>query len=151
MTLEEQIKAELKEAMMAKDAVRLTVIRGLMTDFTNELVATSRTPQELLSDEEALKVITRTAKQRKDAIAQFEAAGRTDLADEDREQLTLLEKYLPQLMSADEVRPIAEAKKAELGVADKSGAGKLIGLLMKELAGKADGAVVKQVVDSLFA
>ena len=151
MTLQEQIKAELKEAMMAKDAVRLTVIRGLMTAFTNELVATSRTPQELLSDEEALKVITRTAKQRKDAIAQFEAAGRTDLADEDREQLTLLEKYLPQLMSADEVRPIAEAKKAELGVADKSGAGKLIGLLMKELAGKADGAVVKQVVDSLFA
>ncbi len=151
MTLQEQIKAELKEAMMAKDAVRLTVIRGLMTAFTNELVATSRTPQELLSDEEALKVITRTAKQRKDAIAQFEAAGRTDLADEDREQLALLEKYLPQLMSADEVRPIAEAKKAELGVTDKSGAGKLTGLLMKELAGKADGVVVKQVVDSLFA
>ena len=136
--------------MMAKDAVKLNVVRGLVTAFTNELVATGKTPQDMLTDEEALKVITRTAKQRKDAIEQFETAGRKDLADEDRAQLEILEKYLPTLMSADEVRPIAEAKKAELGVTDKSGAGKLTGMLMKELAGKADGTVVKQVVDSLF-
>lgn len=150
MSLHEQIKGQLKEAMMAKDAVKLTVIRGLLTAFTNESVAIGRTPQDMLNDEEALKVITRTAKQRKDAISQFEAAGRQDLADEDKAQLTILETYLPTLMSAEEVRPIAEAKKAELGVTDKSGAGKLTGMLMKELAGKADGAVVKQVVDSLF-
>ncbi len=150
MALQEQIKGQLKEAMMAKDAVKLTVIRGLITAFTNESVALGRTPQDMLNDEEALKVITRTAKQRKDAIQQFEAAGRQDLADEDKAQLAILEAYLPTLMSAEEVRPIAEAKKAELGVTDKSGAGKLTGMLMKELAGKADGAVVKQVVDSLF-
>jgi uncharacterized protein YqeY len=150
MSLHEQIKGQLKEAMMAKDAVKLTVIRGLLTAFTNESVAIGRTPQDMLNDEEALKVITRTAKQRKDAISQFEAAGRQDLADEDKAQLAILETYLPTLMSAEEVRPIAEAKKAELGVTDKSGAGKLTGMLMKELAGKADGAVVKQVVDSLF-
>ena len=148
--INEQIKGEIKEAMMAKDTVRLSVVRGLVTAFMNELVATNRTPQDTLSDDEALKVITRTAKQRKDAIAQFEAGGRKDLADEDREQLAVLEKYLPTLMSADEVRPIAIAKKTELGVTDKNGAGKLTGMLMKELAGKADGAVVKQVVDSLF-
>ena len=136
--------------MMAKDSVKLEVVRGLTTAFMNELVATNRTPQDMLSDEEALKVITRTAKQRKDAIQQFEAAGRQDLADEDKAQLAILETYLPKLMSADEIRPIVEAKKAELGVTDKSGAGKLTGMLMKELAGKADGAVVKQVVDSLF-
>ena len=150
MALQEQIKGQLKEAMMAKDAVKLTVIRGLIKAFTNESVALGRTPQDMLNDEEALKVITRTAKQRKDAIQQFEAAGRQDLADEDKAQLAILEAYLPTLMSAEEVRPIAEAKKAELGVTDKSGAGKLTGMLMKELAGKADGAVVKQVVDSLF-
>ena len=150
MTLHEQIKGEIKTAMMAKDSVKLEVVRGLTTAFMNELVATNRTPQDMLSDEEALKVITRTAKQRKDAIQQFEAAGRQDLADEDKAQLAILETYLPKLMSADEIRPIVEAKKAELGVTDKSGAGKLTGMLMKELAGKADGAVVKQVVDSLF-
>ncbi len=151
MSLHEQIKGQIKEAMMAKDTVRLAVVRGLTTAFTNELVASNRTPQDMLTDEEALKVITRTAKQRKDAISQFEAAGRQDLADEDRAQLEVLEKYLPKLMTADEVRPFAEAKKAELGVTDKSGAGKLTGMLMKDLAGKADGTVVKEVVDSLFA
>ena len=119
MALQEQIKGQLKEAMMAKDAVKLTVIRGLITAFTNESVALGRTPQDMLNDEEALKVITRTAKQRKDAIQQFEAAGRQDLADEDKAQLAILEAYLPTLMSAEEVRPIAEAKKAELGVTDR--------------------------------
>jgi uncharacterized protein YqeY len=150
MSLHEQIKGEIKAAMMAKDSVKLNVVRGLVTAFMNESVATGKTPQDMLSDEEVIKVITRTAKQRKDAIAQFESAGRQDLADEDKAQLAILETYLPKLMSADEVRPIAEAKKAELGVTDKSGAGKLTGMLMKELAGKADGMVVKQVVDSLF-
>ena len=150
MSLHEQIKGQIKEAMMAKDAVKLSVVRGLVTAFTNELVTIGKTPQDMLTDEEALKVITRTAKQRKDAIEQFLAAGRQDLADEDQAQLAILETYLPKLMSADEIRPIAEAKKAELGITDKANAGKLTGMLMKELTGKADGTVVKQVVDSLF-
>ena len=150
MSLHEQIKGQIKEAMMAKDAVKLSVVRGLVTAFTNELVAIGKTPQDMLTDEEALKVITRTAKQRKDAIEQFLAAGRQDLADEDQAQLAILETYLPKLMSADEIRPIAEAKKTELGITDKANAGKLTGMLMKDLTGKADGTVVKQVVDSLF-
>jgi uncharacterized protein YqeY len=116
----------------------------------NELVATNRTPQEMLSDDEVLKVISRVAKQRKDSIEQFANANRQDLVDEDTAQLTILEKYLPTLMSADEVRPIVEAKKAELGITDKAKAGQLIGAVMKELAGKADGTVVKNIVDSLF-
>ena len=150
MSLHEQIKGQIKEAMMAKDTVRLAVVRGLTTAFMNELVATNRTPQDMLSDEEVIKVITRTAKQRKDAISQFQAAGRDDLVAEDSEQLAILEKYLPTLMSADEIRPLAEVKKNELGITDKANAGKLTGMLMKDLAGKADGTVVKEVVDSLF-
>jgi uncharacterized protein YqeY len=150
MSLHEQIKSEVKEAMLAKDTVRLNVVRGLLTAFMNELVATNRTPQDALSDEEVLKVISRTAKQRKDSIEQFANANRQDLVDEDTAQLTILEKYLPTLMSAAEVRPIAEAKKAELGITDKAKAGQLVGAVMKELAGKADGGVVKEVVDSLF-
>jgi uncharacterized protein YqeY len=150
MTLHETIKAQLKEAMKAKDAVRLRVVRGLLTAFMNELVASSRTPQDLLTDEEALAVIKRSAKQRKESITQYEAAGRPELAAPEKEELVVLESYLPQMMSIDEITPIVEAKKAELGIEDKSKMGMLVGAVMKELAGKADGGDVKTVVEQSF-
>lgn len=148
--LHEKIKSQIKDAMMAKDAVRLSVLRGLVTAFTNECVSKGGTPQDMLSDEEALVVIARTAKQRKDAISQFAQAGRQDLVDEDMAQLAILETYLPKLMDKSEVEVIAKAKQAELGITDKSKAGLLMAGLMKDLKGKADGMVVKEVVDSLF-
>lgn len=150
MTLQETIKGSLKEAMMAKDAVRMTVIRGLMSGFTNELVALGRTPQDALTDDEVLAVIRRGVKQRKDAIEQFVAGGREDLADSEKAELVLLEVYLPAMMPREEIQKIAEAKKAELGIDDKSKSGMLMSTLMKELKGKADGADVKAVVEGLF-
>ncbi len=150
MSLHEDIKGELKEAMKAKEATRLSVIRSMLTAFTNEMVATNRTPQDTLKDDEVLAVIKRLAKQRKESIVQYEAAGRQELADPEKEELAILEAYLPALMSQDAIRPIAEAKKVELGVADKSKIGILIGAVMKELGGKADGGDVKVVVESLF-
>ncbi|MEK7638810.1 MAG: GatB/YqeY domain-containing protein [Patescibacteria group bacterium] len=150
MTLHESIKGELKEAMKAKQEVKLRTVRSMLTAFTNELVATKRTPQEILKDEEVLGVIKRLAKQRKESIVQYEAAGRTDLADPEKAELAVLESYLPTLMSQEEIRPIVEAKKAELGITDKSKMGMLVGAAMKELAGKADGGDVKAVVESLF-
>ena len=120
MTLQETIKSSLKEAMMAKDAVKMTVIRGLMSAFTNELVSIGRTPQDALTDEEVLTVIRRAVKQRKDSIDQFKTAGRDDLVESESAELALLEVYLPQLMSKEEILKIAEAKKVELGVTDKS-------------------------------
>lgn len=150
MSLHADIKAELKEAMKAKEAVRLRVVRGLLTMFMNELVATSRTPQDMLTDDETMAVIKRAAKQRKESITQYEAAGRQELADPEKEELSVLEGYLPQMMSQDDIRPIAEAKKAELGIDDKSKMGMLVGAVMKELAGKADGGDVKEVVESIF-
>lgn len=150
MTLQETIKGSLKEAMMAKDAVRMTVIRGLMSAFTNELVALGRTPQDALTDDEVLAVIRRGVKQRKDAIEQFVAGGRDDLADSEKAELALLEVYLPAMMPREEIQKIAEAKKAELGIDDKSKSGMLMSTLMKELKGKADGADVKAVVEGLF-
>ena len=151
MALHEDIKAELKEAMKAKEATRLTVIRGMLTAFTNELVSTGKTPQDRLEDDAVRAVIKRLAKQRKDSIEQFEAAGRTELAEQEKAELAVLEGYLPQMMNQDEIRPIAEAKKAELGVDDKSKMGVLIGAVMKETAGKADGGDVKAVVEELLA
>ena len=150
MSLQEQIKGEIKTAMMSKDAVRLNVVRGLATAFMNELVATKRTPQDTLTDEEAAAVIRRGIKQRKDSIEQFTAAGRTELAESEQAELAVLEAYLPKMMSQDDIRPIAEAKKAELGITDKTKAAQLIGALMKDLKGKADGNDVKAVIESLF-
>ena len=150
MSLHEDVKASLKDAMKAKDVAKLRTVRSVLTAFTNELVATKRTPQDRLSDEEALTVIKRLAKQRKESITQYEAADRPELAEPEKEELVVLESYLPQLMSQDEIRPIAEAKKAELGITDQSKLGMLVGAVMKELAGKADGSAVKSVVESLF-
>ncbi|MCA9355225.1 GatB/YqeY domain-containing protein [Candidatus Kaiserbacteria bacterium] len=150
MTLHEDIKNELKNAMKAKDAPKLRTIRSMLTAFMNELVATNRTPQDFLTDEEILTVVKRLAKQRKESIVQYETNNRLELAEPEKEELVVLESYLPQLMSIEEIRPIAEAKKAELGINDKAKMGMLVGAIMKELAGKADGNDVKAVVESLF-
>lgn len=150
MNLHEQIKSSLKDAMKAKEAVKLQVIRHILTTATNELVSTGKTPQDWLEDDQTLAVIKRLAKQRKESITQYEAANRPELAEPEKEELIVLETYLPQMMSQDEIRPIAEAKKAELSIDDKSKMGMLVGATMKELAGKADGGDVKTVVESLF-
>ena len=150
MTLHEQIKSSLKDAMKAKDEAKLRTVRSLVTAFTNELVATGKTPQDMLEDDAVLAVIKRAAKQRKESITQYEAANRPELAAPEKEELAILEGYLPTMMSPEEIRPIAEAKKAELGIDDKSKMGMLVGAVMKELAGKADGGDVKVVVESLF-
>ena len=151
MSLQTDIKAQLKEAMIAKDSVKLTVIRGLMTAFTNELVATNRTPQSELTDDEVLALIRRAVKQRKDSIEQFTQGGRAELAESEQAELAILETYLPTMMTADEIRPFAIAKKAEMNIQDASKSGILVGALNKELQGKALGADIKAVVDSLFA
>ena len=150
MTLHEQVKDEIKKAMMARDTVKLNVMRGLATAFMNELVATGKTPQDILDDEKALAVITRTAKQRKDAIEQFTKGGRMDLVEEDTAQLKILETYLPKMMGESEVEKVAKEIKEKLGVTDPTKKGMLMSAIMKELKGKADGSVVKLVVDNLF-
>ena len=150
MTLHQSIKGGIKEAMLKKDSVRLGVLRGLTAAFTNELVAKSRMPSDELTDEEALAVIKRAVKQRKDSIDQFMKGGREDLAKDEKAELVVLETFLPATMSKDEIRKVAEAKKAELGIADASKLGQFIGTVMKELKGKAAGADVKEVVESLF-
>lgn len=150
MSIQNQIKEEIKEAMRSKDALRLETLRGLSSAFTNELVSLKRTPQSELSDEEALAVIKRAVKQRKDSIEQFIKGGRSDLADKEKSELVILEAYLPASMPREEVLRLALAKKEELGVVDKSKIGMFMGALMKELKGKADGDTVKSVVDEIL-
>lgn len=146
----QKIKEELKESMKAKDGNKSTVLRGLMSGFTNELVASGKTPQDEVTDEIAMTIIKRQVKQRKDAIDQFEKGGRADLADNEKAELKILETYMPTMMSKEDIKKVAEAKKTEMGVDDKAKMGMLMGAIMKELGGKADGGDVKEVVESLF-
>ncbi len=147
--LHEKIKGEIKEAMKAKDAVKLSVVRGLITAFTNELVTKGKKPDDFLTDDETLAVIKRASKQRKDSIEQFTAGGRADLAESEQAELKIIESYLPAQMPREEIEKIAQVKIAEFN-GDKSKAGMIVGAVMKETKGTADGAVVKEVVDQLL-
>ncbi len=144
------LKESLKDAMKARDTVKLDVIRGLLTAFTNELVATGHTPQDMIGDDDATRVIRRIIRQREDSISQFTAAGRMDLADEDTAQLKILQTYVPALAGADEVRIVAEKLRMQMGDIDKSKMGMLIGAVKKEMGDRADGNVIKGVVEGLF-
>ena len=148
--IQSTFKEEIKKAMLARDTVRLNTLRGVSAAFTNELVAKGMKPQDELADEDCLTVIRRLVKQRKESIEQFKAGDRQDLVDSESAELAILETYLPQMMSQDEIRKIAEAKKIELGITDKTKMGVFMGTLMKELKGRADGGDVKIVVESLF-
>lgn len=150
MSIQQQIKDQIKEAMKAKEPVKLGVVKSLSAAFTNELVKLGKMPTDELSDEDALAVIRRAVKQRKDSIEQFTAGGREDLAGDEKAELAILETYLPAMMSKEDVMKVAQAKLAEMGGVDKSKAGMFMGALMKDLKGKADGDVVKSVVDSLI-
>ena len=149
MSLQTDIKSQMVLAMKARDALRLSVLRGLLSSFTNELVAKSRKPDEVLADEEVLVVIGRSVKQRKDSIEQFEKGGRTDLADAEKAELAVLQTYLPTQMSQEEVFAYVESKVAA-EKPDKAKAGQFMGLIMKELKGKTDGALVKEAIDKIL-
>ncbi len=147
--LTQQIKTDMMAALKAREQIKLDTLRGAMTAFTNELVAKGRKPTEDLSDEEAVAVLKRLAKQRKDSIEQFTRGQRPELAAKEAEELKVIEAYLPATVSREEIEKVARAKKEEMGV-DKAGMGKLMGAVMKEFAGRADGGDVKEVVTSLF-
>ncbi|MFA5838324.1 MAG: GatB/YqeY domain-containing protein [Candidatus Paceibacterota bacterium] len=148
--LHEQIQEQIRNAMRAREELRLSVLRGMLSAFTNELVSTKRKPSEILPDEDALGVVRRLVKQRKDSIEQFRAGKREDLASKEEAELKILEKYLPETMSKEDIKKVVLAKKEGMGIVDKSKMGILIGAVMKELKGKADGGDVKEVIEKIF-
>ena len=146
MSIQQQITTDLKDAMRAKDALRLETIRSIKTAFTNELVAKSRTPQSELTDEEALTVIRRLHKQRLDAAEQFRTAGRNELATKEESEGQILANYLPQQLDDAELESLVENVLADNPDADKSKMGIIIGQVMKQVDGRADGKRVSQMV-----
>jgi len=149
MTLQEQMKENMKAAMREKNMPAVMTYRGLMSAMTNEVVAAGKSPDTPVDDGMAMTVLTRESKKRKDSIQQYTDAGRPELAADEQLELTLIEQYLPKMMSKDDIKKLAEAKKSEMG--DDVNKGQFMGVLMGDLKGKADGNDVKQVVDELFA
>ncbi len=157
MSLHQTIKEQIKDALRAKDTIRLDALRGLNALALNELLA-SKNPagginEAFLSDGKILALIKRSVKQRRDSIEQFTAGGREDLVIKEKAELKILEAFMPAMMSKEEIKIVVrsriDAMKSQ-GALDPKSAGKLVGMLMKELAGKADGADVKAAVDELF-
>jgi len=149
MSLHQDIKSQMVEAMKAREATKLSVLRGLMASFTNELVAKKRKPDEELGDEDALSVISRAVKQRKDSIEQFEKGNRQDLADVEKAEMAILETYLPAQMSQEEVESFINDKITKENP-EKDKKNQFMGLVMKELKGRTDGSVVKEALDKVW-
>ena len=152
MTLHQTIKDQIKEALRAKDTIRLDTLRGLNALAQNELM-TAPSGTDHLTDDKMLALIKRSVKQHKDSIDQFEKGGRTDLVEKEKAELKVLESFMPSLMSYEEIKVIVHTRLETLkaqGPIDAKSSGKVVGMLIKEFAGKADGMLVKKAVDELI-
>lgn len=148
MGLKEQITEDMKTAMRAKDSERLGTIRLLQAAIKQKEVD----ERVALEDDAAIvAIVDKLIKQRKDSIAAFEGAGRQDLADKEKSELVVLQAYLPERMSAEEVSAAVKAIVAELGAAGPGDMGKVMGAVKTRLAGKADMGQVSAAVKAALA
>ncbi len=128
--------------MKSKNELLSSTLRMMKSDILYEK---TKSTQEL-TDEKIIEVLTRSAKRRKEAIAEYEKAGRDDLARKEKQELEIIMQYLPQQMSADEIASHVNAVIASMGTITNKDTGKVMGQVMKDLKGKADGQIVKQIV-----
>lgn len=134
----DSLRAEMKQALKERDMTKVSVIRFLLSDVTNATI-----DQGELSDEQVTAIIKKQVKQVQEAITEFEKAGRTELVELEHKKKEILEAYLPEQLSEIEVRQIISQVKEET---QETHAGKLTGLVMKRVAGKADGGTVARLV-----
>lgn len=147
MELEKKLNDDMKAAMKAKDASTLEILRMTITSIRNKALEVGKD----LSDADVVAVIKSDAKKIKDALESFVQSAREDLASKARRELEILERYLPAQMSDADLETQVRAKVQELGVTDPSQAGKVMGVLSKELKGQADGSRIKAVLDKILA
>jgi uncharacterized protein len=145
MTLQQRVDSDLKEAMRAKDATKLNVLRMLKSALKYAAIAKSDAEAEL-SDAEAVQVIRKQAKQRQDSIESFEKGGRAELADKEKEELAILNTYLPQGMSSDELAKVVRQTIAELGATSRAQMGAVMKALQTSAGGRADGKTLSAEV-----
>src|SRR6266536_4241742 len=145
MTLSERIDSDLKEAMRAKDTTKLSVLRMLKSALKYGAIAKSGAETEL-NDAEAAQVIRKQAKQRHDSIESFEKGGRAELAEKEKEELAILNSYLPQAISADELAKVVRQTIAETGATSKAQMGIVMKALQAKVGGRADGKTLSAEV-----
>ena len=147
MSLKDQITEDMKVAMRAKDAPRLLTIRGLLAACKQREVD----ERIVLDDAAVIAIVDKLVKQRKDSITQFTAGNRPDLVEKETAELQVLEGYLPQRLSADEIAAQVAAIVAELGATGPGDMGKVMGAVKARLAGKADMGLVSAAVKKALA
>jgi uncharacterized protein YqeY len=145
MTLQERVDSDLKDAMRARDAARLGVLRMLKSALKYSAIEKSGAEAQL-DDAEAVQVIRKQVKQRQDSIEQFEKGGRPELAAKEKEELAILNAYLPQGLSADELANIVRETITEVGATSKAQMGAVMKALQGKVAGRADGKTLSQEV-----
>jgi len=145
MTLQQRVDSDLKEAMRAKEATKLGVLRMLKSALKYASIAKSDAEAEL-SEAEAVQVIRKQAKQRQDSIESFEKGGRAELADKEKEELAILNAYLPQGMSPDELAKVVRETIAEVGATSKAQMGAIMKALQPKVGGRADGKMLSAEV-----
>ena len=144
MSIQERIDSDLKDAMRAKDTTKLGVLRMIKSALKYAAIAKSDAEAEL-SEAEATQVIRKQAKQRRDSIESFEKGGRAELAKKEKEELSILNAYLPQAMSADELAKVVGDTISEVG-ATKAQMGAVMKALQAKVAGRVDGKTLSQEV-----
>ncbi len=147
MNLKEKINSDMKDAMKSGDKVRLQTlrsIRALILEFEK-----SGANREMTEDDE-IKLLTSAAKKRKDAIEQYRKGGREELAEKEEAELKIIESYLPEQLSDEEIEAKVKEIANQIGAETKKDFGKLMGAVMKELKGKADGNKIRQIVEKIL-
>ena len=144
-TFAAQVISDLKDAMKARDTVALTTLRALKTALTNAAIE-SGNKDNVVSDADALALVRKQIKQRNDSIEQFESAGRAELAENEKAEIVVLEKYLPAPLSAEEVSAIVADAISETGASSRADMGKVMKVVQEKVAGRADGKTLSQEV-----
>ncbi len=144
--LKERLKNDLKEAMKAKDNFKRDVIRFLMSAVKQVEVD----ERKELSDEDIMKIIQKSVKQREDAIAQYKEGGREDLVEKEQKEAEILKSYLPKQLSDEELKEIVKKVIEEVGASSMKDMGKVMGAAIKKTAGRADGKRINAIVKELL-
>jgi uncharacterized protein len=145
MTLQEKIDSDLKQAMRAKEAERLSVLRMVKSAIMNAAIE-KRGAGGKLADSEAIAVLRKQVKQRQDSVAGFEQGGRLELADKERREIEILSGYLPSPLTVEEVASIVQAAIAETGASSKAQMGQVMKIVNEKAAGRADGRTLSEEV-----
>jgi uncharacterized protein len=145
MTLQEKIDSDLKEAMRAKEAERLSVLRMVKSAIMNAAIEKHGAGGKL-ADSDAIVVLRKQVKQRQDSVAGFEKGGRPELAEKERREIGILAEYLPLPLTAEEVASIVQAAIAETGASSKAQMGKVMKVVNEKAAGRANGRILSDAV-----